>query len=48
MGLVRSVQAVDRERGWIDEDGDGTGYAESLQMMALQLRAEIRGPQGRD
>lgn len=39
---------LDRERGWIDEDGDSTGYAESLQMMALQLRQDVEGPAGRD
>jgi hypothetical protein len=44
----RAAQAVDRERGWIDEDGQGIGYAESLQMMAIQLRRDVEAPKGRD
>ena len=42
------IQRVARERGWIDGEGDSTGYAESLQRMALQLRQDVEAPRGRD
>jgi hypothetical protein len=45
---AKAAEAVDRERGWIDEDGDPIGYAEPLQMIAIKVRGEINGPKGRD
>jgi len=46
--LVAKAAAVDRERGWVDRDGDPIGWAESLHGMAIRLRMEAEGPKGRD
>lgn len=35
---------VDRERGWLDADGDPTGYGETYEGRALALRSEVFGP----
>jgi hypothetical protein len=45
---TEAAKAVDRERGWIDEDGEAIGYAETIGGIAIKLRGEISGPAGRD
>ncbi len=45
---AKAGAAVDRERGWIDDDGRAVGFGETLGGMAYQLRTEILGPTGRD
>jgi hypothetical protein len=40
--------AVDKERRWVDEDGEPVGHGETLAGMALVIRREIFGPEGRD
>ena len=35
---------LDRERGWTDKQGNPTGFGETLEGMAYQLRTEIHGP----
>ena len=45
---IPAALAVDRERGWIDADGDGIGYTETIGGIALKLRGEVSGPKGRD
>jgi hypothetical protein len=53
--LVEALEAaarvgaeLDRERGFIDKDGDPTGWGETLGGMALALRVEVHGPVGRE
>ena len=43
-----AARRVDRERGWIDEDGVGTGFEESLAAQCLLLSREVLGPIGKD
>jgi len=43
-----AARRVDRERGWIDEDGVGTGFEESLAAQHLLLSREVLGPIGKD
>ena len=43
-----AARRVDRERGWIDEDGVGTGFEESLAAQHLLLSREVLGPTGKD
>lgn len=45
---MNTLRLMDRERGWIDGDGDPTGYGETLGGMALGLRVEVYGPKGRE
>jgi hypothetical protein len=45
---TRAAIAVDPERGWIDEDGQGIGYTETTGAIAPKLRGEVKGPKGRD
>jgi hypothetical protein len=45
---AEKAEAVDRERGWVDGDGDPIGWAESLRGMAIRLRMEAEGPRGLD
>ncbi|MES2462251.1 MAG: hypothetical protein V4671_16820 [Armatimonadota bacterium] len=45
---TKAAEAVDRERGWVDEDGEPIGYAETLQMIALKVRQDVEAPKGRD
>jgi hypothetical protein len=40
--------AVDKERGWIDGDGDPVGYGETFAGMLTALRVEVSGPRGRE
>lgn len=40
--------AVDRERGWIDANGESTGHGETLAGLALLTRREVHGPEGRE
>jgi len=44
---TRAAEAVDRERGWIDEDGECIGFGETLAGMVLGLRREVFGARGR-
>ena len=37
---------VDKERGWMHEDGTPAGYADSLGGFAMKLKTEISGPIG--
>jgi hypothetical protein len=41
---VYAATRVDRERGWIDDDGRGLGWAETVAGLALKLAYEIKGP----
>jgi hypothetical protein len=43
---VRLAQAVDAERGWVDEDGYGIGWAETVGALELVLRREVMGAEG--
>lgn len=43
---LRLAQTVDRERGWVDEEGYCTGFAETVAGWELGLRREIHGAQG--
>jgi 8-oxo-dGTP diphosphatase len=45
---VLTALSLDIERGRVDGTGESIGYAESLQMMALQLRQDVNGPKGRE
>ena len=38
--------ALDRERGWVDADGDPIGHGEHLGGLVLAMRTEIYGPKG--
>ncbi len=41
--------AVDRERGWLDSDGESVGMPESVEQLAIGLRYDVHGaPDGRD
>lgn len=46
--LVRAAEAVDRERGWVDDDMRPIGYAERYGADLVAFRAEVLGPQGRE
>lgn len=39
---------LDRERGWVDADGEAIGHGETLTGMALAMRTEIFGPSGKE
>jgi hypothetical protein len=39
---------LDRERGWVDQDGEAIGHGETLGNMALAMRTEIFGPVGKE
>jgi hypothetical protein len=41
-----AARAVDRERGWVDEDGHGIGWAETIGGWELGLRREVEGAPG--
>ncbi len=42
------ARRVDRERGWIDADGVGVGFEESLAAQHLLLEWEVLGPRGKE
>jgi hypothetical protein len=39
---------VDRERGWIDADGEPSGIGETLAGLLYQWRRDVYGPSGKD
>jgi hypothetical protein len=39
---------LDRERGWIDNSGEPTGHGETLAGLALEMRREVYGPEGKE
>jgi hypothetical protein len=41
-------ERLDRERGWIDAQGEAVGHGETLAGMALAMRTEIFGPAGKE
>lgn len=46
--LVAAAEKVDRERGWIDGNGEGIGFAEQYGHERLRIATEIYGPKGRE
>jgi hypothetical protein len=40
--------AVDRQRGWVDSDGDPVGYGETFAGFLAALRVEVYGPKGKE
>jgi hypothetical protein len=45
---VAAAAEVDRERGWVDDAGEPTGWGETLAALTLTLGREVYGPQGRE
>lgn len=45
---VDAAALVDRQRGWVDADGESTGWGETLAGLAFELRQEVEGTPGRD
>jgi hypothetical protein len=39
---------LDRERGWLDENGEPVGHGETLAGLALEMRREVYGPEGKE
>jgi hypothetical protein len=39
---------VDLQRGWVDADGEPTGWGETLAGMVYALRQEVEGPKGKE
>jgi hypothetical protein len=42
----KAAQALDEERGWVDEDGYGIGWAETIGGWEIGLRREVMGAEG--
>lgn len=45
---VEAVAELDRERGRIDENGEPVGHGETIAGLALEMRREVFGPEGKD
>lgn len=43
---VRAAHLLDKERGWVDEDGEGIGWTETVAGWELGLRREVQGAEG--
>ena len=41
-----AAQELDQERGWVDADGEGIGWAETIGGWELGLRREVYGARG--
>lgn len=39
---------LDKERGWIDENGEPVGHGETIAGLALEMRREVFGPMGKE
>ena len=42
------ARELDQERGWVDSDGEGIGWTETIGALELGLRREVFGARGRE